>query len=107
MAKQNAFLAAVNKEVNRRIARYEVVRMQIAEDAAFMAANEVLHLGPTYAEAFGTAFVKYVNWLMGLILDDAKDDKEIEYAKAVTDRKLKPIVGEKLFVPYDERYGNR
>ena len=107
MAKQNAFLAAVHKEVRRQMVKYEVSRMQMAQDAAFMAANEVLHLGPTYAEAFGTAFVKYANEIAELINTDAKDDKSLEYAKTVIDRRLLPIVGAELFAEFDERYGLR
>ena len=80
MAKQNAFLAAVNKEVKRQMVKYEVSRMQMAQDAAFMAANEVLHLGPGRAEEFGKAFVKYANEIAELIVADSKDDKRIEYA---------------------------
>lgn len=105
MAKQSAFLTAVSKEVQRRMARYEHTRMQIAEDAAFMAAHEVLGLGPGRAEAFGVAFVKYVGEITELINTDAKDDKKLEYAKSVIDRAIKPIVGEKLFLEFDERYG--
>lgn len=37
------------------------------------------------------------------ILDDAKVDKELAYAKSLLDRELKQYVG-RLFVPYDERY---
>ena len=107
MAKQNAFLTAVNKEVRRRMDRYEVSRMQMAQDAAFMAANEVLHLGPARAYEFGAAFIKYANEIANLIATDAKDDKNVEYAKTVIDRRLLPIVGEELFVEFEERYGLR
>ena len=107
MAKKSAFLTAVDKEVKRRMMQYEVIRMQMAEDAAFMAANDVFHLGASRAEAFGNAFVKYVNEISDLIFTDSKDDKDIEYAKAVIDRRILQIVGEELFVPYDERYGRR
>ena len=105
MSKQSAFLIAVEKEVRRRMARYEVVRMQIAEDAAFMAAHEVLGLGPGRAEAFGNAFVKYVGEITKLIDTDAKDDKKLEYSKEVIDRTIKPIVGDELFLEFDKRYG--
>lgn len=104
MGGKNAFLTAVRKEVNRRMERYETIRMQIAEDASFMAANDVLGLGPGRAEAYGTAFVKYVNEISKLIMEDAKADKDIEYAKATIDRRIKSIVGEDLFVEFDERY---
>ena len=108
MAKpKNAFLAAVNKEVLRRMSKYEHTRMQMAQDAAFMAANEVLKLGPGRAEAFGKAFIKYIDEITTLINEDAKGDKSVEYAKAVIDRRILPIVGEELFVEFDERYGRR
>ncbi len=38
-----------------------------------------------------------------LILDDAKDDKDLVYSKACLDRELERYVGAR-FVPYDERY---
>lgn len=38
-----------------------------------------------------------------LILADAKDDKDIWYAKSKLDGELKQYM-KKLFVPYDERY---
>lgn len=107
MAKQNAFLAAVNREVTRRMANYEHTRLQMAQDAAFMAANEVLKLGPGRAEAFGRAFIKYIDEIITLINEDAKGDKKVEYAKTVIDRRLLPIVGEELFVEFDERYGRK
>lgn len=102
--KQNAFMAAVNKEVKRQMVQYEQTRMQIATDAAFMAANEMFHLGPTRALEFGKAFIKYVDEIITLINTDAKDDKELEYAKTVIDRRLLSIVGEELFEDFDERY---
>ena len=37
------------------------------------------------------------------ILEDAKNDKDIWYAKESLDREIKQYVG-KRFVPYDERY---
>lgn len=38
-----------------------------------------------------------------LILDDARNDKEIVYAKACLDRELQQYTGS-LFRPYEERY---
>lgn len=104
MPKQNAFIAAVNREVKRQMVQYEQTRMQIAMDAAFMAANEVLHLGATRAQEFGKAFVKYIDEITTLINTDAKDDKDLEYAKTVIDRRILRIVGEELFADFDERY---
>ena len=38
-----------------------------------------------------------------LILEDSKDDSDLEYSKACLDRELSQYTG-KRFVPYDERY---
>ena len=53
MGKQSAFAKAVQREVNIQLQLYGRNRMQLAEDAAFMAANEVLGLGSGRARAFG------------------------------------------------------
>ncbi len=37
------------------------------------------------------------------IIEDAKNDKDIWYAKEILDREIRQYVG-KRFVPYDERY---
>lgn len=55
MGKQSAFAKAVQREVNIQLQLYGRNRMQLAEDAAFMAANEVLGLGSGRARAFGEA----------------------------------------------------
>ena len=55
MGKQSVFAKAVQREVNIQLQLYGRNRMQLAEDAAFMAANEVLGLGSGRARAFGEA----------------------------------------------------
>lgn len=86
MGKQSAFAKAVQREVNIQLQLYGRNRMQLAEDAAFMAANEVLGLGAgrarAFGEAFGEAFVKYANEIAELVVEDSKADDEIVYAKA-------------------------
>nr|DAN03566.1 MAG TPA: hypothetical protein [Caudoviricetes sp.] len=54
MGKQSAFAKAVQREVNIQLQLYGRNRMQLAEDAAFMAANEVLGLGSCRYTAFRT-----------------------------------------------------
>ena len=104
MGKQSAFAKAVQREVNIQLQLYGRNRMQLAEDAAFMAANEVLGLG---SRAFGEAFVRYSNEIADLVVEDSKADDEIVYAKTVLDRRIREIVGEENFSPFDERYGRR
>ena len=98
MGKQSAFAKAVQREVNIQLQLYGRNRMQLAEDAAFMAANEVLGLGSGRARAFEIA---------DLVVEDSKADDEIVYAKTVLDRRIREIVGEENFSPFDERYGRR
>lgn len=107
MGKQSAFAKAVQREVNIQLQLYGRNRMQLAEDAAFIAANEVLSLGSGRARAFGEAFVKYANEIAELVVEDSKADDEIVYAKAVLDRRIREIVGDDNFSPFDERYGRR
>lgn len=106
MGKQSAFAKAVQREVNIQLRLYSRTRMQMAEDAAFIAANEVLGLGAGRAKAFGEAFVRYVNELAELFVTDGTDDNELVYAKATLDKRIREIVGDDNFVPFDERYGH-
>lgn len=105
MAKQSAFAMAVNREVKRQIALYTRQRMQLAEDAAFIAANEVLGLGAGRAKEFGETFCRTCNEIAELVVEDSKSDREIVYAKHTLDTRIASIVGEKNFVPFDARYG--
>lgn len=79
--------------------------LQMAQDAATIAAHDVLGLGPGRAVAFTVAFREEINALASQVVEDAKDDKEIWYAKAKHDEKIKAIVGEENFAPWEERYG--
>lgn len=105
MAKQSAFAMAVNREVKRQIALYTRQRMQLAEDAAFIAANEVLGLGAGRAKEFGEAFCRICNEIAELVVEDSKSDREIVYAKHTLGTKIASIVGAQNFVPFDTRYG--
>lgn len=105
--KQSGFAKRIRREFDIEMQLYVNNRMQLAEDAAFMAANEVLGLGSGRARAFGEAFVRYSNEIADLVVEDSKADDEIVYAKTVLDRRIREIVGEDNFSPFDERYGRR
>lgn len=107
MSRKNNLAAIIDREVQKRLVKETRVRMQMSQDAAFFAANEVLELGPGRAQAFGEAYIRYVNEMAELIVDDSQDDRAIEYSKHVIDRKLSGIVGEENFKPFDVRYGRR
>ena len=78
--------------------------LQIAQDAAMIAANEVLQMGPGRAKEFAMAFTEAVNDIGTMMFEDQQDDKEFVYTKARVDRRLKEICGEH-FVPWEVRYG--
>lgn len=78
--------------------------LQIAQDAAMIAANEVLQMGPKRAPDFAAVMRDTVNEIADVMLADQKDDEKFAYTRCVVDRRLKKICGEH-FVPWEERYG--
>ena len=78
--------------------------LQIARDAAMIATNEVLQMGPGRAKEFALAFTAAVNDIGTMMFEDQQDDKEFVYTKARVDRRLKEICGEN-FQPWEVRYG--
>ena len=79
--------------------------LQIGQDAGCFAANDVFHMGASRAPDYCIAYREYVNAIVKMIFEDQNDDAEFIYAKAKIDERLKKIVGEENFTPYDERYG--
>ena len=78
--------------------------LQLAQDAAMIAANEVLQMGPDRAPEFAAAMRDVVNEIADVMLKDQKDDEKFDYTRGMVDRRLKKICGEN-FVPWEERYG--
>ena len=79
--------------------------MQMGQDAAMIAAHEVLQLGPGRSEAFCTAYIEAMNGMARMVCEDQQDDGEFVYAKAKIDEQIRAIVGDDLFKPWEERYG--
>lgn len=80
--------------------------LQLAQDAAMIAANEVLQMGPKRAPDFAAVMRDTVNEIAGLMQADQKDDEKFAYTRGAIDRRLKKICGEN-FVPWEERYGQK
>lgn len=80
------------------------ITIQICEDAALMAANDVFHCGPKRADPFCLSYKNYVAEILKLIGDDTDD---IEYSKAVVDRRLTSIVGAGKLREWDVRYNRK
>lgn len=78
--------------------------LQMAQDAATIAAHDVLGMGAGRAVAFTIAFREEINALASMMVEDAKEDEQMWYAKAKCDERIKAIVGEENFAPWEERY---
>ena len=81
--------------------------LQMGQDAAMIAAHDVLQLGPGRAEDFCVAYRDAINDMARRVVDVQMDDPEFIYAKAKIDEQVKAIVGEDKFQPWEVRYGEK
>lgn len=102
--KPNAMLAKRDAMIYAEYRLKLDIANQICLDAAMIAANKVLQLGKGRAVQFGQEFMTAVNDIATLMVTDAKDDKEIVFAREKLDKKIKQIVGEENFDPWMVRY---
>ena len=80
------------------------VHTQMCLDAAMIAANEVLNMGPTHAKTFADAFSSALTEIATMTVSDGKSDKELWFTKSKLDERLKQICGDN-FQPWEVRYG--
>lgn len=78
--------------------------LQMAADCAFVAAAEVLDMPPEKAEEFGAAMTANVNELAHIMVEDQKDDEQYVYAREKLDQRLREIIPEDKFMPFEQRY---
>ena len=109
MPKTNPMLARIEAAAE---ARYQIrfhksmdMLLQMCQDAAAIAAHDVLQLGPGRAEDFYIAYREAINDMARRVVDDQMDDPEFVYAKAKIDEQIRSIVGEDKFSPWEVRYG--
>lgn len=107
--KQNAMLAKMEARMRAQydaafVAKINMV-MQLGQDAAMIAANDVLQMGKGRAEKFCRAYMKAANEIAAIMKEDQKDDDNFEYAKAKIDQRIRDIIGDDIFVPWEVRYG--
>lgn len=77
--------------------------MQQSHDAAIFAIDDVFDVNEYSAQKFHESHIYYVNKMAHMAVVEDKDDPHMEWTKDTVDRKLLQIVGEKNFVPWDER----
>ena len=101
--KANPMLAKIEAKHEKEKEFLRVFTIQQCVDMMMIAANEEYGLGPERLRRLEETFCNVFKEYAKLTLDDAKDDKTIEYTKAKIDQKLAQIMGDN-FKPWDERY---
>lgn len=79
--------------------------LQQSHDAAIMAIDDVFDVNEHSAQKFHESHIYYVDKISHMAVVEDKDDPNMEWTKDTVDRKLLQIVGEKNFVPWEERMG--
>lgn len=101
--KRSGYLQRVRQDVNRQLMESRSIHTQMCLDAAMIAANEVLQLGPGRAKAFCDAFSTAITEIATMTVADGKTDRELWHTKDALDQRLRQICGEH-FQPWEERY---
>lgn len=83
--KPNPMLAAIEEKYNRLFHLKMDMLMQMGQDAAMIAAHDVLQMGPGRARDFCVAYIEAMNSMARMGVDDQRDDKDFVYAKAKID----------------------
>lgn len=104
---KNQYAKVLRQAQHRWSSQQAEIRSQIDCDAACMAASDVLQMGPGRAKAFVEAMIKYENEIGKMFVEDSESDITLEYSKTTLDRRIKEIVGEENFEPWEMRYGYR
>lgn len=103
--KQNPMLAKIEARHEQEKASMRTFTIQQCVDMMMIAANEEYGLGADRLQRLEETFYEVFKEYARMTLEDAKDDRTIEFTKDKLDRKLRQIMGEH-FVPWEERYGN-
>lgn len=104
MAKNSNYLARLQAQKKAEIDCHRQFSIQWCADAAILAAHEVFQRRGDKIVEFYNAFVKYAHEIAEMTMEDAKDDKHIDYTKGTLDKRLLEILGEEHFKPWEERY---
>lgn len=104
MGKTNAYLAKRDAMLLAGYQKQLDIAFQMGLDAATMAANKVLKMGKGRAAEFCEEYLKAIQEIAKLTIEDSKDDKELVYSRESIDRDIRSIVGEENFDPWEVRY---
>ena len=103
MAKNN-YAKVMQAKIREHDRALRLFTMQWCADAAILAARDVFQRKGDKLAEFGEKFFEYAQQIAEMTLEDADGDKEIQYVKYKVDEALKSALGDKHFVPWEERY---
>lgn len=103
MAKKSGYLMRMQAQRAVELKRRQDFAIQWAADAAILAANEVFQRRGEKLVEFNNSFVRWAHEIARTTLEDARDDKSLEYTKAKLDERMQELLGD-AFVPWEERY---
>ena len=103
MPKPSAYVLQQQAKIKAEIQRRELFAIQQSKDMMLIALADEFGFGPDRLKRMSDRFDETFKTYAKLCVDDAKDDKRIDYTKGTVDKKLKQICGE-YFVPWEERY---
>ena len=102
--KQNPLLEKFEAQLEAKYRTQLQITIQMCSDAATIAANNVLGMGAGRAPKFQQDFIDTFNQIIHMTVVDDKDDPDMEWTKSKVDERIRKIVGDENFVPWDERY---
>lgn len=104
MPNNNAYLARLQSKKNAEMSYTRKFTIQWCEDAAVLAANDVFQRRGDKIAEFRESFCQWAYKIASTTLEDARDDKSIDYTKGTIDKMLLDVLGEEHFVPWEKRY---
>lgn len=111
MGKRNPMLEQIEQKWQnyyRRIFQLRVaMMMQMGQDAGMMAAYDACQMTPEQAKAFAAAYKAATEEFAAVVYADQQDDEQFWYAKHWRDERIRLIVGEENFEPWDECYATK
>lgn len=103
MAKQSAFLLGLQAQKAAEMRVMRLICIQQCKDMLMIAANDAFGSEADdlkrLSDAYDAAFEEFAK----MVVDDAKDDKEIWFSTGKCEERLQEIMGE-YYVPREERY---
>ena len=91
------------QEMNQDFRRKLKIGLQIGDDAAIMAIDDVFDVNEYSAKKFHDQHIYYTNKMAHMAVVEDREDPTMEWTKATIDKRLVQIVGKDNFMPWDDR----